>query len=184
MVVTITRANLAQRIRLGRTQAELDEAEELLTYATEAVTHHAPDAPDVVHNEAVYRLAGYIYDRPFASVGTRFSNALHNSGAASALLPYRVHRLGLSGDDDTSTAPATAAANAITGLSIVGGNIVLTFGDGSTVDVPLPPSIGGVSVSSVVFNANTGAIDVTYSDGNMVSIPLPQGGGNLQWPGL
>ena len=58
----------------------------------------APDAPDVVMNEAVFRLAGYIYDRPFASADTRFSNVMRNSGAASALLPYRNHRLGLSGD--------------------------------------------------------------------------------------
>ena len=184
MAVTITRAQLAARIRLGRTPTELDEADQILAYATEAVTKHAPDAPDVVHNEATYRLAGYIYDRPLASADTRFSNAFRNSGAAAALLPYREHRLGLSGGEAAGTSPATAAANAITGLAIAAGNIVLTFGDGSTADVPLPPSIGGVSVSSVVFNANTGAIDVTYSDGNMVSIPLPQDGGNLQWPGL
>ena len=94
MAVTITRAQLAARIRLGRTDTELDEAEQILVYATEAVTKHAPDAPDVVHNEAVYRLAGYVYDRPFASADTRFSNALRNSGAAAALLPYREHRAG------------------------------------------------------------------------------------------
>ena len=84
MAVTITRAQLAARIRLGRTDTELDEAEQILVYATEAVTKHAPDAPDVVHNEAVYRLSGYVYDRPFASADTRFSNALRNSGAAAA----------------------------------------------------------------------------------------------------
>ena len=95
MAVTILRAQLAARLRLGRTQTELDETDQLLTYATEAVTHHAPDAPDVVQNEAVFRLCAYIYDRPFASQSTRFSNALRNSGAASALLPYRNHRLGL-----------------------------------------------------------------------------------------
>ena len=101
MAVTITRAQLAARIRLGRTQTELDETDELLAYATEAVTHHAPDAPDVVHNEAVYRLAGYIYDRPFASADTRFANAFRNSGAASALLPYRNHRAGVATSTDS-----------------------------------------------------------------------------------
>ena len=39
-------------------------------------------------------MAGYIFDRPFASVDTRFANVLRNSGAASALLPYREHRAG------------------------------------------------------------------------------------------
>ena len=103
MAVTISRADLAKRIRLGRTQTELDEADQILAYATEAVIKHAPNAPDVVHNEAVYRLAGYVYDRPFASADFRFSNALRNSGAAAALLPYRVHRLGFS-DGDTPEA--------------------------------------------------------------------------------
>ena len=94
MAVTITRADLAARIRLGRTPTELDETDQILAYATEAVIHHAPNAPDVVHNEAVFRLAGYIYDRPFASADTRFSNVMRNSGAASALLPYRMHGAG------------------------------------------------------------------------------------------
>ena len=103
MAVTILRAQLAARMRLGRTQTELDETDELLAYSTEAVTHHAPDAPDVVHNEAVYRLAGYIYDRPFASADTRFANAMRNSGAASALLPYRMHNAGTAGGTAASS---------------------------------------------------------------------------------
>ena len=182
MAVTITRADLAARIRLGRTPTELTETDQILAYATEVVTKHAPDAPDVVHNEAVFRLAGYIYDRPFASADTRFSNVMRNSGAASALLPYRQHRLGLSGEDDAGTSPQTAAGNAITGLEIVGGNIVVTFGDGSTENVPLPPSIGGVTVTSVVFNTVTGNIDVTYSDGSTVEIVQPKG--LISWPGI
>ena len=101
MAVTITRADLAKRIRLGRTETELEEADQILAYATEAVTKHAPDAPDVVHNEAVYRLAGYVYDRPFASADTRFANVLRNSGAAAALLPYREHRAGATTSTDS-----------------------------------------------------------------------------------
>ena len=104
MAVTITRADLAKRLRMGRTETERNEADNLLAYASEAVTRHAPDAPDVVHNEAVYRLSGYVYDRPFASVATRFANAMRNSGAAAALLPYRVHRAGSTGTvAETST---------------------------------------------------------------------------------
>ena len=98
MAVTISRANLAKRLRMGRTQSELDEVDALLEYAIEAVTKHAPDAPDVAHNEAAYRLAGYVFDRPFASGDTRFSNALRNSGAAAVLLPYREHRAGSTGE--------------------------------------------------------------------------------------
>ena len=100
MAVTILRAQLAARLRLGRTQTELDEVDHLLAEASEAVTRLAPNAPDVIHDLAVYRYAAYSYDRPFASQSTRFANVMRNSGAASALLPYRKHRLGLSGDDD------------------------------------------------------------------------------------
>ena len=173
MAVTITRADLAARIRLGRTATELTEADQILAYAAEAVTRHAPNAPDVVHNEAAYRMAGYIYDRPFASADTRFSNVLRNSGAASALLPYRMHGAGVE---------ATARrSSAVTGLAIVGGNILVTYGDGSTENVPLPPAIGGVTVT---MNERVGAnLTVTYSDGTTIDVPLPAGGG-LQWPGL
>ena len=69
-------------------------------------------------------------------------------------------------------------------LEIVGGNIVITRGDGSQETIPLPPAIGGLSVTGVVLNSTTGELDVTYSDGSVVSIVLPAGGGNLNWPGL
>ncbi len=186
MAVTIDRVALAKRLRIGQSASELEEVDNLLAEATAAVIRLAPDAPDVIHNTAVYRFAGYAYDRPFASADTRFSNVMRNSGAASALLPYRNHRLGLSGGDamDSASSSGTAAGTAITGLEIVGGNIVVTFGDGRTEDVPLPPSIGGVSVTNVVLNNATGNIDVTYSDGSAVEIVIPASGGNLQWPGL
>ena len=103
MAVTITRADLAARIRLGRTQVELDEVDNLLAEATEAVTRLAPNAPDVIHNMAAWRYAAYSYDRPFASGETRFANVMRFSGAAAALLPYRDHRLGF------SDGPATTA---------------------------------------------------------------------------
>ena len=91
MAVTITAAEAAAAIRLGETAEETAEVTRLLNYATEAVTKHAPEAPDVVHNEAVVRLAGYLFDQPFAA-GGRFQQSLRNSGAAAILLPYRAHR--------------------------------------------------------------------------------------------
>ena len=62
---------------------------------TEAVTRLCPIAPDVIHNMAIWRYCSYAYDRPFASADGRFANVMRFSGAASALLPYRNHRLGL-----------------------------------------------------------------------------------------
>ena len=160
MAVTIDRVALAKRLRIGQSATELEEVDNLLAEATEAVERFAPAASDTAHNLAVYRYAGYTYDRPFASADTRFSNVMRNSGAAAALLPYRVHRLGLSGGDDMDG----AAGNGIIGLAIMGGNIVVTFADGSTENVPLPPSIGGVTVVNVIRTGDV--LTVTYSDGN------------------
>ena len=94
MPVDLTVAQLAAAIRVGSSTIETAEITRLLAYATVAVEHHAPDAPDVVHNEAVIRLAGYSYDVPNAVSGSRWANAMRNSGAARMLLPYRVHRAG------------------------------------------------------------------------------------------
>ena len=182
MAISITRAQLAARMRLGRTQTELDETDELLAEATAAVLRLAPNAPDSIHNAAVWRFCAYAYDRPFASADTRFSNALRNSGAASALLPYREHRLGLTGADAAGTSTATAAGNAVTGIAIVGGNILVTYGNGSTENVPLPPAIGGVTITMIDRSGDD--LEVTYSDGTVVTVPLPPGGGNRNWPGL
>ena len=94
MAVTITVAALREALRMGDSAEETAEVTRLLEYATEAVTRHAPDAVDVVHNESTIRLTGYLLDMPNAGRGTAFANALQNSGAASMLLPYREHRAG------------------------------------------------------------------------------------------
>ena len=94
MAVTLTVDELRAALRLGTTAEETSEATRLLAYATTAVTQHAPNAPDVVMNEAVIRLSGYLFDQPYAPAGDRYKNALRGSGAAAILLPYRVHRAG------------------------------------------------------------------------------------------
>ena len=107
MAVTLTVVQLRDALRLGASTTEMAEATRLLAYATAAVTKHAPDAPDAVQDEAVIRLAAYLFDQPTAGRYTGHANALRNSGAASILLPYRVHRAG-------STAGAAAAASTTT----------------------------------------------------------------------
>ena len=94
MTVTLTAGQLSAALRLGSSAEEVAEATRLLAYATEAVTRHAPDAPDTVHNEAVTRLAAYHYDMPNAGRGSAYANGLRNSGAARILLAYREHRAG------------------------------------------------------------------------------------------
>ena len=98
MAITLTLPELRAALRLGDSVAENAEAQRLLTYATETITRHLgnsfTDTPDAIVNEAAVRVAGYLYDRPLAPRGAGYGNALRNSGAASALLPWRVHRAG------------------------------------------------------------------------------------------
>ena len=94
MAVTITIAELQAAHRLGDTAEETAEVTRLLAYSTEAVTQHAPNAADTAMNEAVRRLAGFLFDQPEASRGDGYSNALKSSGAQRMLLPYRLHRAG------------------------------------------------------------------------------------------
>ena len=81
MAVTLTAAEVANALRVGDSAEETAEVTRLLTYATEAVVKHAPDAPDATANEAVVRLAAYLFDQPNAGSGVRYANAGRNSGA-------------------------------------------------------------------------------------------------------
>ena len=98
MPVTLLQAGLSDALRLTDSTEEIAEATRLLSYATVAVSRHLSDAyqtaPDEVLNEAVIRLAGYLFDQPNAGRGLMYADALRSSGAAMLLLPYRVIRAG------------------------------------------------------------------------------------------
>ena len=105
MSVTLTVAELAAAMRVGDSAEETAEVTRLLGYATVAVEHHAPDCPDVVHNEAAIRLASYLFDQPGTSSRANFANALRNSGAARMMLPWRAHKVGSVGAWAATTQP-------------------------------------------------------------------------------
>ena len=138
MAVTITAEELRAALRLNDTAEETAEVTRLLAYSTEAVTQHAPDASDTAMNEAVRRLGGYLFDMPEAARGDAYANAMRNSGAARMLLPYRVHRLGLTDAVEAAQAAVGTTDNPVTGLAIQGGQLVVTFEDGSTEELDLP----------------------------------------------
>ena len=118
MALTLTADTLRNALRLGDTAAETAEVERLLGFAGSAVTKHAPGAPDIAHNEAAIRVAGYLADMPNAGRGSGYADALRNSGAMAILAPYRVHRA-------RSTGPATATTPAApAGLRQVGSEAV------------------------------------------------------------
>ena len=131
MAVSLTAAALRGALRLGDSAEETAEATRLLAYSTAAVTKHAPRAPDVVHNEAAIRLAGYLFDAPNAGRGAAFADTLRNSGALSVLAPYRTHRAGSTG---ATTTPAPAPA----GLRQTGIEAVTVTAAGRWVSTGLP----------------------------------------------
>ena len=143
MAVTLDVAGLIAALRLSDSPEELAEATRILAYAAEAVVQHAPNAVDSAHNEAAVRLSAFLFDQPTASRGDSYANAMRQSGAARMLLPYRIHRAGYSeAVADTQSAVGTAQ-NPVTGLSIVSGQLVVTFADGTTDMLDLPAGMGG-----------------------------------------
>ena len=114
MAVTLTVADLLSALRLGQTPEETAQGVRLLAYATAAIEQHALSAPTAISNEAAIRLAGYLFDQPFAGRGPVYSNALRNSGAAAMLLPYRVHRAGpVAGSVAPAATPSTPSTNGV-----------------------------------------------------------------------
>ena len=140
MAVTLTVQELAASLRLGGSPEELAEATRLLAYTSESVERHAPHAPDVAQNEAAIRLAGFLYDQPFAGRGLSFAHALRSSGAASILLPYRIHRAS-SSDAVAAAQSVGTAGNPVVGVDVVGSDLVVTFADGGTTTQALPAGV-------------------------------------------
>ena len=62
MAVTLTVDALMAALRLTDTAEERAEATVKLASATATVERRAPDAPDSIQDEAVIRIAGYLYD--------------------------------------------------------------------------------------------------------------------------
>ena len=84
--MAVTPEQLAAALRVGDSVEETAEVERLLSYATEAVTRYAPNAPEASSNEAVIRLASYLFDQPTSTRGDHYAAAGRNSGAWAILI--------------------------------------------------------------------------------------------------
>ena len=130
MAVTFSVVDLAAALRLGDSTEETAEVTRLLAYGTEAVVNYAPDAPDVVQNEAVRVLAGYLFDQPTAGRGMAYANAMRSSGAARMLFAYRVHRLGLADAVEAAQQAVGSTANPVVDVGYSGDLLTVTYADG------------------------------------------------------
>ena len=147
MAISLTIAELLAALRLTDTPEELAEATRLHALASEVTTTTAPDAPDVVQNECVVRLAAFLYDQPNAAPGDSYANAWRASGAARLALPYVIHRAGLVGGDAVAAAQGAVGTtgNPVVGIDLTGDVLTVTFADGTTETHTLPAGgVGGV----------------------------------------
>ena len=150
MAINLSTSALLSALRLSDTPEENQEATRLLAFATETISTYLGDAyagaPSAVLNESAIRLCGYLFDQPYATRSTAFSNALRNSGAGAMLLPYRVHRGGLvSGAEAVAAAQAAVGStgNPVVNVEVSGSTMTITFADGTTRTEALPSGMGG-----------------------------------------
>lgn len=143
MAITITAAQVALAIRAATDPEEIPEAVStvlsfLVPAASSIVLAWAPSAPDAVHDAALIRLTGWLYDADPAD--GRSGQAMQLSGAASLLAPFRVHRAGIIDTPDDGPAPAPAPGGGVPAPPSAG-NFILTSNNGelSWVAFPLPP---------------------------------------------
>ena len=61
--------------------------------------HGGDGVPEAVQDEAVIRVAAYLYDQPQAGSAGRYAAAWRNSGAAALVSPWKERRLGIVGDE-------------------------------------------------------------------------------------
>ena len=171
MAVSITLADFRNALRLGNTEEETAEATRLLAVASEMVTKHAPNAPDVIHGEAAIRAGSYLFDQPPAERSSSFANALRNSGAAALLLPYRIHRAGTVAEAVTAAEQSGTPGNPVTNVSVSGSTLTVHFADGSTRNETLPEGMGGETPSPTP-GLSTVATDGTISGDGSEDDPL------------
>lgn len=171
----ITLTALANALRIGASTAETEELTRLNDYAVAVIERNAPDAPDVIKSEAIVRLVGYLYDVPTVARGTALANSFGNSGAAAILLPYRVQRAGSVGEAVVIAAASGSPGNPVTGLSIAGTQLTVTFADGATTELTLPSggSGGGANDNPILGVTVDGAtLTFTYRDGSREEVEI------------
>ena len=116
MAVNVTQLAAALRLGDGVTapvEPLLSILTRLLGVGDATVALLAPDAPDVVKDEAVINYAAQLYDKPSAPSGNRYAAAWVNSGAASLVGSWVVRRI----VQDVDTDPGTDSTPVGSGIS-------------------------------------------------------------------
>lgn len=135
--MALTVDQLRTAVRAGPSSADTEILTRLLGVGQALVQVTASNAPETVRDEAVIRVAAYLYDQPNAGSRSNFATAMRSSGAMALLMPWRVHRAGIAGLAETM-AEAAASGNPVVNVAISGSTLTVTFQDGTTRDETLP----------------------------------------------
>ncbi len=106
MAVTVNQLAAALRLTNGTLappEPILSILTRLLGVSEAFVELTAESAPTAIKEEAIIRMAGYLYEAPPAGAELRYSDAWRNSGAASLVARWVVHRLGDTSEDSASS---------------------------------------------------------------------------------
>ena len=130
MAVTLTEVKMRRAL-----EAHPAMAERLHPVAVALVERYAPDAPEDVANEAVIRVAGWLYESPSSGVRSEsvgdistswspnMTSALRHSGAMALLSPWKVRRAGAVDGGGVVVVQVTRDTAGETGLQAGGGNM-------------------------------------------------------------
>ena len=97
MAVTVEELSASLRIGDGTVatpEPTLSILTRLLGVGEAFVELRAEGAPQAIKDEAVIRMASYLFDQPTAGAEGRYANAWSNSGAASLVAWWVIQRLG------------------------------------------------------------------------------------------
>ena len=148
MAINLTVSQLLSALRMGASTEETAEATRLLGYATEAISRHLGSAYEgtaeqICRMRLAIRLAGHLFDQPYASRGTSAMRPRWPTVAREAsCCPTKsrgpeVRRRGCG----PGSAESGTVGNPVVQISIVGNDLVVEYADASTADVPLPAAI-------------------------------------------
>ena len=141
MAFTITTKQIAVAIRVAIEEDLVDSSilavlEWIVMSSKEQILAYAPHAPDAVHNLALVRLSGYIYEVD-PTDQFQSDNPLSNSGATALLAQWRIHNAGVITGDDAAPAPVPLPAGSIPNPPD-DGHYILTSNEGVLTWVSFP----------------------------------------------
>ena len=113
--MAVSLAQLAGALRIGDGTTEPEEPQlailtRLAAVAEALVSVTAPDAPEIIRDEAVIRIASYLYDAPTSAGSDQYAAAMVNSGAGGLLSRWVSRRAVTGGPAGTPDAGGIDAA--------------------------------------------------------------------------